>query len=232
MTAGVASPVAVRGDTRRAARWLAALVLPIGPAAVAVLRFVLPYTAVDDPAAMTRSVVAHPEVESLVLWLGLAAVLALVPGVLWVGRLTRRRAPVLTAVALLLLVPGYVALAVMLSADELLWTGAAAGVDPATLTRMAETGHPTVDVAAGLFVLGHVVGTVLLGVAMWRSATVPRWAAVATMVSQPLHFVAAVILVSPALDLAAWGLNLVGFAAASLAILRLSDGEWDLPPAS
>ena len=223
-------PVTGRRDTRRAARWLAALLIPIGPAAVAVLRYVLPYATVDDPAAMARNVIADPGAQSLVLWLGFVAVLTLVPGVLWVGRLTRHRAPLLTAAALLLLVPGYVALAVLLSADVLLWTGAAAGAEPALLARMAETGHPTAAIAAGVFVLGHVLGTVLLGVAMWRSGRVPRWAAIATTLSQPLHFVAAVILVSPSLDLAAWGLNAAGFAAASLAILRLPDDEWDLPP--
>lgn len=233
MTATDATPrVAApgRGDTRRGTRWLAALLIPIGPAAVAVLRFVLPYATVDDTTAMVRQVTADPDTQSLVLWLGFIALLTLVPGVLWVGRLTRRGAPRLTAAAMLLLVPGYLALGWLLSADVLLWTGAAAQLDPAVLARMAETGHPTSAIAAGVFVIGHVLGTMLLGVAMWRSRVVPRWAAVLTMVSQPLHFVAAVILVSPALDLAAWGMTAVGFAAASVAVLRLSDDEWD-PPA-
>lgn len=103
-------------------------------------------------------------------------------------------------------------------------------MDSGTLVRMYEGVHPTSNVAAGLFVLGHVLGTVLLGIAMWRSRAVPWWAAVLTIVSQPLHFVAAVIVVSPSLDLIAWGMNFVGFAAAAVAILRLSDDEWDLPP--
>jgi hypothetical protein len=55
---------------------------------------------------------------------------------------------------------------------------------------------------------------------------VPTWAGVVTVISQPLHFVAAVVVSSHALDLAAWGLNAVGFAAVSLAILRLGDDEW------
>jgi hypothetical protein len=78
-----------------------------------------------------------------------------------------------------------------------------------------------------VFVVGHVIGTVLLGIAMWRSHAVPRWAAVITVVSQPLHFVAAVIVASPELDLVAWGMNAVGFGAASVAIWRLSDEAWD-----
>lgn len=55
---------------------------------------------------------------------GFAAVLTLVPGVLWVGRLTRRHAPRLTAAALLLVVPGYLSLGWFASTDTLLWAGA------------------------------------------------------------------------------------------------------------
>jgi hypothetical protein len=52
-----------------------------------------------------------------------------------------------------------------------------------------------------------------------------------TIISQPLHFTAAVILASHPLDLLAWGLNGIGFAVAALAILRLPVDEWDLAPA-
>jgi hypothetical protein len=58
-----------------------------------------------------------------------------------------------------------------------------------------------------------VLGTVLLGLAMWASPAVPRWAAILTIISQPLHFAAAVILVNHPLDLAAWTMQAVGFAA-------------------
>ena len=56
-----------------------------------------------------------------------------------------------------------------------------------------------------LFVVGHVLGTILLGVGMLRWRVVPVWAAVATIVAQPIHFVAAVIVSSQTLDLASGG---------------------------
>jgi len=222
MTAATAV-TADRSGLRSGQRWLVAALLPIGPAAVALLRFVLPYDTVDDAATIVRKVSADPGAQSLVLWLGLVAVLTLVPAVLAAGRLTRDGAPRLTAAALLLLVPGYLALGWITAGDALLWAGAHAGVDEPTLTLLYESAHPTLAIAEILFVFGHVVGTVLLGVAMWRSAAVPRWAAVATAVSQPLHFVAAIVLVSHPLDLVAWGLNAAGFAAVALALLRLPD---------
>jgi hypothetical protein len=227
MNAVRSGPVDTRLDAgpRRATRVLAALLIPVGPAAVAVLRYVLPYNTTDDTATVMSKVAAAPDSQSWVLWLGLAAVLTLVPGTLWVGGLTQPRAPRLTAAALLLLVPGYLALPWLTSADILAWSGASAGLDPARVTRLAETAHPTVVVAEILFVVGHVLGTILLGLAMWASRVVPRWAAVLTVVSQPLHFVAAVILASHPLDLAAWGMQALGFAASAYALVRRADDE-------
>lgn len=217
-------------DLRAASRMLAALLIPVGPLAVAVLRYVLPYATTDDPGTVAQDVLDHQGVQSAVVWLGLVAVLTLVPAVLALARLTRRGAPRLTMAAVLLAVPGYLSLGWLVGGDLLLWTGAKAGLDAATLTSMVEVGHPTSTVAAVIFVLGHVFGTIMLGVAMWASGTVPRWAAVLTIVSQPLHFVAAVILTSPPLDLAAWGMTAVGFTAGAVAIWRLRDEAWDLPP--
>lgn len=105
-------------------------------------------------------------------------------------------------------------------------------MDSRILADLFTHGHPATDVSAGVFVIGHVLGTVLLGLALWRSGMVPRWVAMATVAAQPLHFVAAVVVGSPTLDLLAWGLNAVAFAACSVAMLRLPDDEWDLAPAA
>jgi hypothetical protein len=93
----------------------------------------------------------------------------------------------------------------------------------------AVAAQPASGVGFGVFVLGHVIGMILLGAALWR--IIPRWASVALIVSQPLHFTAFVILGVQPLDGLAWGLTAVGFAACSLAVLRTPDSEWDLAPA-
>lgn len=97
------------------------------------------------------------------------------------------------------------------------------------MTQILAVTHPALDVAVGIFLIGHVVGTILLGSALWRSRAVPRWAALLTIVSQPLHIVAAVVLVSHPLDLAAWAMQAVGFTAAAWAVIRLPDEQWDIP---
>ncbi len=216
-------------DTRRATRIAAAVLLPLGPACIAVLRFLLPTFDAAPGREAVAAVAAQPGRQDAVVWLGTAGALLLVPAVLWVGRLTRRQAPVLTACAMALLVPGYVGLAMMIPGDTLLWWGVHEGVPAEQLAVLSTNGHPTVALHLVAFVVGHVVGTVLLGLALLRSGRVPRWAGVAAVVCQPLHFVAFVVLVMPVLDLVAWGLNTAAFAAAGVAILRLTDDEWDLP---
>jgi hypothetical protein len=119
-------------DLRRMSRFLFAVLLPVGPAAVAVQRFVLPYRTTDGPEAVVAKVAVDPQAQSLLLWLALIGLLTLVPGVLGVARLTRRRAPRTTAAAVLLLVPAYLSMGWLVGSDVLLWVGVRVGVDQPT----------------------------------------------------------------------------------------------------
>ena len=186
-------------------KWL----LPIGPLAIAILRLILPYDTTDDPATVMQKVAAAPEAQSWVVWLGFVAMLTLAPAVVWIARTIRDQAPRTTTAAVVLLVPAYLSIGLLVAEDAAALTG-------------ATISHPALDTAAAVFVVGHVVGTILLGVAMWQ-AGLPRWAAVATAVSQPLHFVAAVVLVSHELDFVAWGLNAAGFAALAITARHLPE---------
>ena len=231
MSRSTTTDLAGGADLRHASRLLAALILPIGPLAVAGLCYVLPYFSASNPRETATDVIASEGQQSAVLWLGLIATFTLLPGVLAVGRLTRRGAPRLTAAAMLLVVPGYLALTYMIGSDLVLWTGARAGLDASTLAELAGTVHPSSNVAVAVFVLGHVIGTVLLGLALLRSRTVPAWAAIVTVVAQPLHFVALVIVGSRELDFAAWAANGVAFAVVGYAIVKTPDDDWELSPA-
>jgi hypothetical protein len=134
-------------------------------------------------------------------------------------------------VATILLVVGYISLAWLTVGDAFLLFGIRQHLPVGVLRSMYEGSvHPAAGVAAGLFVVGHVFGTILLGAGMLRGRVTPLWAAVVTILAQPIHFVAAVIVGSHALDLLGWGLNAVGFAALSVAVLRLPDDEWAPAP--
>lgn len=178
MSRSSTAEVAHGADLRHATRLLAALILPIGPLAIAGVRYVLPYFDASTSPEVASAVLAAEGRQSLVLWLGFVAAFTLLPGVLAVARLTRRRAPRTTAAAVALVVPGYLAMLVMMGADLVLWTGARADLDAATLSRLADTLHPSTSIAIGIFIVGHVLGTVLLGIACSRRASCrcgPRW---------------------------------------------------------
>jgi len=217
-------------DVRPVSRWVAALTLPIGPAAIALLRYFLPYNTTDDVSTITNKIVNNLDRGSLVLWFGYIGILTLVPGAYFVGKLTRRRAPWLTAIALFLVVPGYLSLPWTASGDLFTWSAGTAGLDATSIAKAVDVTHGSMNLAGAFFVLGHVVGTILLGLAIWRSQIVGRWAAVAVMVSQPIHFVAAIIVPNHTLDLFGWGLQAAGFAAVGWAILRMRDDEWQPLP--
>ncbi len=209
-----------RGRSIPLATWAVALLLPVGPAAIAVLRLILPYYTAGDTADMVAAVDAHPGRQSAVLWLAYVGILTLVPGLIAAGQVSRSAAPRLTAWALGLAVPGYLSLGMMLGPDHLLWSVSDAGLSRADAIAVVDAAHPSVDVAIGVFVVGHVVGTVLLGLAMLRSGRIPVWAGWAIAVSQPLHFVALVVLGSPQVDFVAWSLTAVGMAFVAREVLR------------
>lgn len=236
----VAAPVPAPPPARISRRsvLLVALLMPVGPACVAVLRYLLPYFTASNSAEAVAAAAAAPGRQSAVLWLGYVAVLTLVPGVLAAAQVTRDARPRLTTAAVCLLVPAYLSMGTLLSGDSLLWVGPKAGIDPSTLSSLYDQMHPTAMIGIAVFVVGHVVGTVLLGIALLRSGRVPAAAAWGLMISQPLHFVAAVIVGSRELDLLAGSLTTVGMVFAAHALLRLDrdhrmgDGRQSAEPAA
>ena len=132
---------------------------------------------------------AHPRLVELCLQAGMIGCLLLVPAVLATLGLVRRSR--LALVAGSAMIAGYTCyFGVLLTTF--------------TVAAMAEHGGPVADFAAvidasesrgstawvfGLFVLGNLVGTLLLAVALLRSGAVPRWAAVAIMLWPPLHVI-------------------------------------------
>ncbi len=177
----------------------------LGPASVAILRFLLPYYTATDSAASARAVAAHPGRESAVLWLGLVASLTLAPGLYAV----RDRLPAgrLRPWAFGLTVVGYLSLPVVLVGDMVLWSATNAGLDADTTGSLLDGLHPVYGTGLGVFVVAHVIGTVLLGVHCLRTRVLPTAIGWVLTISQPLHFVTTVFLGLPWVDLVAWGMT-------------------------
>jgi hypothetical protein len=82
--------------------------------------------------------------------------------------------------------------------------------------------------STALFVIGHVVGAILMGLALRGSIPTIGW--LAMILSQPGHVVAFVVFQNVVMDSLAWGLMALCFVIAAIAILRTRNDEWDLPP--
>jgi hypothetical protein len=214
-----AEPGAHRADTVR--RIGLALLMPVGPAAVAVLRYVLPYDTSDPSSAVVAKIAADLPAAGLVTWLAFVATLTLVPGAVTVLSRTWRAAPWSSLAAGALLVPGYLMLGSVGVADAVVPAGVTAGIEPDVLARLADAvgADPVVSTSTTVFVTGHLFGAILLGVAMLRSRIVAWPWAVVMLVSQPLHLVAALTGNHP-LDLVAWGMTAAAMAAAAVAYVR------------
>lgn len=214
-----------RADLRRLDRIVAAILMPLGPAAIAVLRFVIP----GEPVA--ESVAADPGAQRIVLGLGVVAVFTLLPGAYSALHLLRRSAPRLTAWTAALLIPGYLGMSALFGLDAFTMASYDAGLAPAEAELVADAmvALPTSTILMLAFLIGHIAGTVLLGAAALAARAVPVTVGILLIISQPLHLVA-VMTSLRWLDLIAWGLTAVGMAALAWRVLHTTNAEWDLPP--
>jgi hypothetical protein len=198
--------------------------MPIGPLAIAIVRGILPYYTADSNTVMAAKVAAHQGAETAVIWLTFVAMLTLVPGVIALGMLARRHAPRLGTTGLVLACAGFLSLfwSTVAGSDNVALAAARLGMRPGTtgalLTSMGKI--VPIGLAANIFVLGHVLGLMLLGIALWRGRVMPAWAGLLLAASQILHIVFAIIVPVHALDGLAWGLTTVGFAVAAVAFTR------------
>jgi hypothetical protein len=218
---------------RTAWRWLLALAAVPVAVYVAVFRYLIPYDDADAPRVIFDKLVAATTYENAGLWVGSVVALTGFAGILAVAWLTRRRTPVLTTVAMVLAVPGYLALFAGGSFGNALAyvTATVPGLDRETAFQLGygmETSTQS-NTLIGVFVAGHLLGTILLGVALWRARIAPTWLAIAFTVSQPIHLTSVLTGIRP-IDLVGWGLTGVGFGWAAWRLLRMRDSEFDLPP--
>jgi hypothetical protein len=226
MTAITTPQVPRTGSLPRAGlpRTALAILMPIGPLAIAVLRGILPYNTTDSNTAMAVKVAAHQGTQTIVIWLTFVALLTLIPGVIALGLLARRHAPRLGTAGLVLAYAAFACLfwSSVAGSDNVALGAARIGMHPGTTgALLTSIGNiRPVGIAAGIFVLGHILGLVLLAIALWRGRVVPVWAALLLGLSQILHFTFAVVTSIHVLDGCAWGLTAAAFAAAAMALTR------------
>jgi hypothetical protein len=216
-------------DTRTFWRLLLAIVAPIPMLCMGIAYVLRPYEG-DAPFADTvAAVAAHRKLAEMLLWLGLPFLVGLIPAVIAVAWVTRRRTPVLTTVGAVWTLLGCLSAFPLLAPDDLLaYLTVTDRLDVPTVAALDQAwwAIPTTGGAGLLFISGIVVGLPLLGIALWRSAVAPRWMAFALIIGGATHpFLPNHVIAGVGLLVAA-----AGFAGATRALLHMTNDEFDLPP--
>ena len=216
-------------DVRRLTRYAAAAIMLVPATSIAVGRL---FQTDDSNTRETLDLIAaDPDRQFYFALFGYIGLITVVPAFLAAARLCRRRRPVLATVALVVNLAAYLGSFAMGAIDNLYLLGGLLPADQRDVAaiiidKMWSTG--VAGFSTNLFVLGHIIGSILMGLALRGSIPTLGW--LAMLLTTPAHVVAFVLLQMPVLDMAAWLLMTVSFAYCAAAILKTPDDEWDLPP--
>jgi hypothetical protein len=237
MTVAEASRTKIKSETRQAhrvrdvrtfQRYAAAVIMLVPATCVAIGR--LFQTEDSDTRRSLDLIAANPDRQFTFALLGFIGLLCVVPAFLAAGTLSRRRRPVLTSVALVVNLIAYLGAFAMAAIDNLLLIGASLppeqrDVAATVIDKMWSTGIP--GISTSLFVLGHILGAILMGLALRGSIATLGW--LAMLLTTPVHVLAFVVLQMPVLDMAAWLLMTLAFACCAIKIIKTPNDDWDLP---
>jgi hypothetical protein len=205
-------------DAQAISRRFGAAALVIGPLGL-VLGSLFAVAGDDDsvPVSLAK-IAAHPSGQRAVIICDLLAAF-MVPAVLYLMRLAGPRAPRLTLTGGAVAFAAWLAGLVSLGASDLLYDHAAQLADRASAVSLvhAVTSDAAFVIPEALFLIGHVIGLLLLGIALWRSRAVPRWAAALIGLASVVQFL---VHDQAVLSACVWGLFLVGMAPCAVALLR------------
>ena len=171
---------------------------------------------------------AHRGLMETLKWLDAVFVVLLIPatvGVIWVAR---RGAPRLTTVGALIALSGFFAGIALLPSGNLGLVTVQHDLDVTSMAALQDAmeHEPLLGIASGMFIAGIVFGLGLLGGALRRSRAVPAWVAFAVMLGGATHpFIPTTFGQGIGLLVLA-----VGFAGVSVALMRMTNDEFDLPP--
>ncbi|HEY6666981.1 MAG TPA: hypothetical protein VI036_17800, partial [Propionibacteriaceae bacterium] len=153
-------------DVRSFQRYAAAVIMLVPATCVAIGR--LFQTDDSDTRRTLDLIAANPDRQFTFALLGFIGLVTVVPAFLAAASLSRRRRPVLTTVALTVNLLAYLGAFAMSAIDNLYLIGASLPADQRdvaaiVIDKMWSTGIP--GVSTNLFVLGHILGAILMGLA-------------------------------------------------------------------
>jgi hypothetical protein len=232
IVAGGKSP-AERGplDLRTFRRIAAAISIVLAPLAVGVVRATVPLASSSGGKGAIAAMAANPAMSRVELAAGVVATLFLPFAIVGLTRLVVRRAPVLALLGGSLALVGWAMVPSLVTNDAMTYEMARLGANPAQFAALWEQLNENfaVSMLFTVFLVGHELGTLLLGIGLARARVVPLWAAAAVVIGIILHPVSFIVGIR-AVDILAYALITLGCVFAARAVLITSNDAWDLPP--
>jgi hypothetical protein len=218
-------------DWRTLRRWVVAACMVIAPVAVALIRALVLYS--SSPSGALAAALAHVNLYPVLAVAEVIVVFTMGFAMLGLGRLIQGRAPLLaligTPIAVLSWILGGGVLGTLDSVTYEMAQLTSAGPITATILERIN-GNAEIGIFFGVFISGHLLGTLLLGIGLLVSHRVPAWAGIAVIAGDVLHPVAFVLLQSHALDALSYLILAAGMTMAARAVLATPNDLWDLAP--
>lgn len=162
----------------------------------------------------------HPTLVRVGLTAGMIGCILIIPAVSGMFRLAPGSRTVLIGGSLM--IAGYVCYFGVLHADFRTLAMAEHGGDPALFASVIDAGQADLTTlwVFLLFVLGNLVGTLVLAVGLLRSRAVPTWAAIAIGLWPPLHVIGLVFFGNEVPQVIGAVLQALGFAGCGLTLAQ------------
>lgn len=214
-----------RSDQRDAARLLAGWSLIVAPVLLLLWNAIDPAT--SDHAAERLTQIADNGPRYIVAgYLSLVGAWAFVPGLIGLWQLFQGSRITLGQVGSGLMLIGIITTIAFFGLGVYEYEAAQPGYDRAQMAKLADAVEAPSAVAIPLlvvFVLGLMLGSVIVAWSLWRRRIVPLWSPAAIVVGTILNFLSD----SPALGAIASAFTLVGFGWVGVRLLAMSAEEWD-----
>jgi hypothetical protein len=164
---------------------------------------------------------AHPGAYRLAMVMAMVGSLLMVPAAIGAMRLTHRRAARLGLIGGLLVAGGYICYFALVRADTITLAMAARGDHLADYAKAIDgsLGGASAIWVNLTFLIGNIVGTFLLGLALLRSRSVYGWACWGVLAWSVLH-IAGIVLGTELFEVAGALAQALGFAGVAVCLLR------------
>jgi hypothetical protein len=218
-------------DRRGFWRILLAVVAPMPMLAKGVFYMLTPVAGDVTFKESVTSFEAHRDILETLKWFDAVFVVTLIPATIAVAWVARRGAPRLATAGAIIALSGFlVGISLLGGVETPALVTVQHDLDFTSMAALDDALHhePLLGIASLLFIVGIVFGLGLLGGALKRSRYVPAWVGIAVMVGGATHpFIPNHFGQGIGLFVAA-----AGFAGVSVALLRMSNDEFDLPAAA